>query len=231
VIAARGQRRIVRHQDQGRAGLAVELEHQRHHRLAGREVEAAGRFVGQQQRRPNHEGARQRDALLLASRQHARIVAQPLAQADAAQHLGGQCPGVGAALELERQHHVLERIEIIEQLEALEDEADLGGAHGGTLVLADREQVDAVEPHRAGGRRVEPGDQREQGALARSRGADDRHRALPRQGEIDLVENRQRAGRVLDALGQALDGDDRFGHEGRCALRGKSDAPALAGRL
>ena len=33
------------------------------------------------------------------------------------------------------------------------------------------------------------------------------------QGEIDVVENRQRAGRVLDALGQALDGDDGFGHE------------------
>ena len=35
---------------------------------------------------------------------------------------------------------------------------------------------------------------------------------LARQGEIDVVENRQGAGRVLDALGQALDGDDGFGH-------------------
>ena len=34
-----------------------------------------------------------------------------------------------------------------------------------------------------------------------------------RQGEIDLVENRQRAGGVLHLLGQALDGDDGFGHE------------------
>ena len=38
--------------------------------------------------------------------------------------------------------------------------------------------------------------------------------SLRAQGEIDLVENRQRAGGVLHALGQALDGDDGFGHEG-----------------
>ena len=78
-----------------------------------------------------------------------RIVAQPLAQADAAQHLGRQRPRVGAALQLERQHHVLERVQVAEQLEALEHEADLGGAHRGARVLVDREQVDAGEPHGA----------------------------------------------------------------------------------
>jgi hypothetical protein len=86
------------------------------------------------------------------------------------------------------------------------------GADRGAGVLVDREQVDAGEPDRAFARRVEPGDDRQQRALARSRGADDRHRALSRQGEIDVVENRQGAGRVLDALGQALDDDDGFGH-------------------
>ena len=53
---------------------------------------------------------------------------------------------------------------------------------------------------------------RQQRALARARRADDRDRALRLQGEIDVVENRQRAGRVLHALGEALDGDDGFGH-------------------
>ena len=33
------------------------------------------------------------------------------------------------------------------------------------------------------------------------------------QGEIDLVENRQGAGGILHALGQALDRNDGFGHE------------------
>ena len=33
------------------------------------------------------------------------------------------------------------------------------------------------------------------------------------QAEIDLMENRQRAGGIADLLGQALDNDDGFGHE------------------
>ena len=218
-------------EDERRPGLAIELEHQRHHCLAGGEVEAAGRLVGEQQHRPDDERAREGDALLLAARKHARIVAQPLAQADPAQHLGRQRARVVSPLQLERQHDVLERIQVGEQLKALEDEADLGGADRGALVLVDREQVDAVEANRSGGRRVEPGDQRQQRALARPRGADDGDRALPRQGEIDLVENRQRAGGVLHALGQTLDGNDGFGHEGRRVRGGGIDAPPLGRAL
>ena len=52
-----------------------------------------------------------------------------------------------------------------------------------------------------------------------------------RQGEIDLVENRQRAGGVLHALGETLDGNDGFGHEGWCASGGDVDAPPLARAL
>jgi hypothetical protein len=75
---------------------------------------------------------------------------------------------VGAALQLERQHHVLERVEVGEELEALEHEAELLGADRGARVLVDREQVDAAELHRALARRVEPGDDRQQRALARA---------------------------------------------------------------
>ena len=39
---------VVGDQHERRAGFAVQLEHQLHHRLAGGEVEAAGRLVGQQ---------------------------------------------------------------------------------------------------------------------------------------------------------------------------------------
>ena len=63
---------VVSDQHQRRALPAAELEHQLHHLLAGREVEAAGRLVGQQQRGSIDEGARERDALLLAAREQAR---------------------------------------------------------------------------------------------------------------------------------------------------------------
>jgi hypothetical protein len=42
------------------------------------------------------------------------------------------------------QHHVLECVEVGEQLEALEHEAHLFGADRGAGVLVDREQVDAA---------------------------------------------------------------------------------------
>ena len=159
------------------------------------------------------EGARQRDALLLAARQHLRVVAQPLAEADAAEHLGGQPPRVGLALQLERQHDVLERVQVAEQLETLEHEAHLGGAHRGTRVFVEREQVDAVEPDRPAGRRVEAGDDRQQRALAGARRADDGGRLVRREREIDLMENGQRPGGIANLLGQALDDDDGFRHE------------------
>ena len=81
---------VVRDQHQRRAGLAVQLEHQLHHRLAGGEVQAAGGFVGQQHGRAHDEGARQRHALLLAAGQHLGVVLQSFGQAHAAQHLGGR---------------------------------------------------------------------------------------------------------------------------------------------
>jgi hypothetical protein len=165
-----------------------------------------------QHRRFDDEGARQRDPLLLAARQHLRVVAQPLAEADPAEHLGREAARVGAALQLEREHHVLEGIQIAEQLETLEHEPHLRGPHRGARILVEREQVGAGEPHRPRRRRVEAGDQRQQRALARTRGADDRGRLACREAEIDLMENRQRAGGIADLLGQTLDNDDGFGH-------------------
>ena len=114
-------------------------------RLAGGEVEAAGGLVGEQHRGPHDEGARQRHALLLAARQHARVVLQPLAQAHARQHLGGARARVGArpaapaAASRSRA-----RVRLRQQLEALEHEAELSRAHCGARVLVEREEIAAA---------------------------------------------------------------------------------------
>ena len=60
--------------------LPVQFEHQVDHRLAGARIEAAGRFVGEQQGRMQDEGARQRDPLLFAAAEILRIVREPLAE-------------------------------------------------------------------------------------------------------------------------------------------------------
>ena len=54
------------------------------------------------------------------------------------------------------------------------------------------------------------GEDRQQRALARARGADDGHRLLRPQGEFHLVENRQDAGGVAHLLGDTFDGDKGF---------------------
>ena len=66
-----------------RAPLAGHLAQQNVQRIGGVLVEVAGRLVGQQERRLHDQRPRNRDALLLAARQHARPVRQALAEADA----------------------------------------------------------------------------------------------------------------------------------------------------
>ena len=87
-------------------------------------VEAAGRLVGEEKLRPHDESARERDALLLAAGKMLRIVLQPFAEPDAAEHGAREVLGVVASGELERKHHVLERRERRQELERLEDEAE-----------------------------------------------------------------------------------------------------------
>ena len=89
--AARRQALVVGHQHQGGAVLRIEFEQQVDDGATGLGVQVAGGLVGEQQRRPGDEGARQRDALLLAAGQLARIVLEALAKADPAQDRSRAC--------------------------------------------------------------------------------------------------------------------------------------------
>src|SRR5690348_3812937 len=80
-VAARRERRIVRHEHEGGAALGLAREHQVDDLAAGRLVEISGWLVGDQDRRTRGERARQRDALLLAARELRRIMRQALGEA------------------------------------------------------------------------------------------------------------------------------------------------------
>ena len=71
--------------------VAPELLEQRHHLDAGARVEVAGRLVGEDHLGLADEGARDRDALLLSARELARMVIEPLAEADALERLVARC--------------------------------------------------------------------------------------------------------------------------------------------
>ncbi len=117
---------------------------------AGRAVKIAGRLVGEDQGRAGGEGAGDRDALLLAARQFARVVAGAVAEPDPAERRRGLGEGVAAAVELERDRDVLERGHRRQQVEALEDYADPGAAQAGETVFVEGGEVLAGQRDPAG---------------------------------------------------------------------------------
>ena len=146
-----GDVRLVRHEDDGDA-RAAELLEERHDldatcacrgcRSARRRGGAAGCV---------DEGARDRDALLLAAGELVRVVVDPVAEADARERRARARVALagGDARVDERQLDVLERARAREQVEALEDEAERPVAHRGERVAVEPRHVLAREPVRA----------------------------------------------------------------------------------
>ena len=75
-----------------------------------------------------------------------------------------------------------------QQVEALEDEADLGVADDGALVAAELRDVGAVEDVRAGGRAVEAADDVHQRRLAGAGRSHDGHELAGVDAQVDAVE-------------------------------------------
>ena len=80
--ARRGQLRVVRHEHQRAAALAVDRDEQLDDLAARGAVEVAGRLVGQHDRRIVGQRARDRHALLLAAGQLRRVVMAAIRQPD-----------------------------------------------------------------------------------------------------------------------------------------------------
>ena len=99
--------------------------------VAGLGVELAGRLVGQDQDRLLDQRPGDRHPLLLAAGELIGAVIEAIAQADLGQQLDGPLPLLGRhAPGQERDQHVLERRQVADQVERLEDEADLVAAIG-----------------------------------------------------------------------------------------------------
>ena len=124
-VGDRGCVRVVGDHDGGLAVARDGLAQEREDLAAGARVEVAGRLVREHHRRLRDERTRDRDPLLLAARELGGTVREPLGEADR----GGQLlepAGVGLlAGDRERQDDVLLRGQHRQQVEELEDEADV----------------------------------------------------------------------------------------------------------
>src|SRR6185503_3130857 len=215
----------VRHRDHG-VTLRVQLFEQRQHLALVRLVEVAGGLVGEQQPRLVDERARHAHALLLAARELGRPVLRAVTQADAIERRA-RLVGVGHRVVVLRDHHVLERGQIGEQVELLEHDADLFTAKPRALAFVQLRQLDAVHPHAPGGGGVERPEHVHERALARARGAHDREPLALGDLEVDAVERLERA----VGAGDALELDER--RADACTLRGAhpSSRSARAGSI
>ena len=107
-----------------------------------------------------------------------------------------------APRDLEGQRHVAEHVPPREEARVLEHDAHLAATTGVA-------GAHAVDLDQAIGRLVDIGDEAEQGRLAAAGGPDDRDELAGRDGERDVLEGRERPAVEVEALGDALDQDDR----------------------
>ena len=159
--------------DDGLAELVDRTAQQAEDLATGARVEVARRLVGEQHHRPCDERPGDGDALLLSARELRGPVVEAVAQAHAIDQRSelaavDRTPGDG-----ERQREVLGGAQHRQQVERLEDEADLVAAQCGELALLQPGDLDAVDLDRAGGGPVEPGEEMHEGRLARARRAHD----------------------------------------------------------
>src|SRR5262249_26549899 len=105
--------------------------------LPGTRVEVAGGLVRQDEQRIDHERPRDRDALHLAARQLVGTMPAPAPEANLIEHRldGGANRTPAPAVEEQGQGHVLLRRQRREEVEELEDEADLPPPEDGDLVV------------------------------------------------------------------------------------------------
>ena len=129
-------------------------------------------------------------------------------QADRADQLGRARPGRACArrsraaapmFSSARQHR--------QQVEELEDEAELVAAQLGQLAVVEAGDLVAVERDRARGRRVEAGEDVHQGRLARARRAHDRGEAAALETGADLDQGVDGGAALAVATGHVV-GDD-----------------------
>ncbi len=156
-------------------------------------VEIAGRLVRDQERGFGRQRASQRHALLLAARQFAGIVRHARAEADGAQLGLRPLEGVPMAREFQRHGDVFERRHVGNEMEGLEDDADMAAPKGGELVLAEALKRLARDLHLARVGPLQTGQNHQQRRFAGAGRADDADAFAARHVEVDSLENMHRA--------------------------------------
>src|SRR5262249_42824019 len=132
-------------------------------------------LIGQQNRRVVDERAGDGHSLLLAARKRARLMIQPLRDAEQAQNLLELRVGLGIRSgDVAGDGDVVARGQVRQQVELLKNETDRAFAQTGSRGVADLGEVLIVDLDFAGGGRSKAADDVEQRRFSGARRANDR---------------------------------------------------------
>src|SRR3984893_16947068 len=205
-------------------GIAVAQPHPlqiKIHLLEGGGVQRTGRLVHQEETGVLYQRAADRHALAHSAGQLARIFLLEFGKPDRAQKLAGlrTMDGWIELLDLDRQQHIAEHGAPVEENVALKDNGD---------IIDDALDRAIPDADCAGGRRNEPGNQHQQGALSAPARPHDGDECAGLDGQVEFAQRLDfAAARRLVALCHRMqgDGDSSALMGAHCVRRQRSFAP------
>ena len=223
------RRRVGYHYDR-RTGL-IHLGQQIHDFLAMRRVQVSSRLVSENEPGSMDQTSGHRDALALPAGETIGERTGTIRQTDGAQHFHAALSHRLAlgAVELQGQQQVLQNRQRWQEVEELEDEADVSPSKEGSIPFAEVRHLDSVDNHAPGVGPVESAEQIQQGRLAGAALSQEHDQLARLNDQIDLFEHDVVLARFAVALGDIPQLDSgsssgrgrwaewgRLAHEGGC---------------
>ena len=193
---------VVRDVDGGGADAVVELAQLVNHQVAKLRVERAERLIHQEDLRPPHDGAAQRDALAVAAGKPGDRAVEDVVDPEEPRRLLHPRLDVGARHSLadEREGDVLPDVHVGVEREELEHEGDVA------LRRALEGDVLPVEQDAPGGRQLQPRNHPKRRRLAAARRAEHDKELAIRDRQVGILDGDE----IAELLAEVLDAD--LGH-------------------
>src|SRR6516164_908150 len=198
-----GKPRAVGHHQKAATASRNQVARQRQHVIGGVFVEISCWLVGEQKQRLGRKRTADRYPLLLAAGELLGIALEQARQPESLDQLGmpgGIVPAGDACLE----RQIVGDIETRNQIELLEYESQPVAPQRSPTCIGERGHARLIEPDLAAVGGIEPRDQMQQGALARTGFARQRHAFASRDFEIDPAQYGNGFGGRAVCLGQVL---------------------------
>ncbi len=155
------------------------------------------------------------NTLLFATRELAGIMVEAFAETDSNEFPFGDLEGVRHVGQFQRNGYVFQRRHIGDEVERLENDADILAAEIRESILAELMQFRARYDDLAAIQPFETGKHHQKGRFSRTGRADDPHRLAFANGKIDALENVNGGGGVAEREVGLLKLYDAFRHNSR----------------